>query len=369
MFQVFSEMGVCVSFYISRGHYWIVDPEKESIMRMPRIKESTGAYYHLISRIIQRQRLLNSTERQRFCEIMRAAEGFSGIRILTYAVLSNHVHILLYVPERRQISDEEFAQRLGYLYGPDKADAITESLVCLRQNGDWKAAEKLKGRYTSRMHDLSEFGKTLKQKVTQSYNRRHRRKGTLWEERFKSILIEGTGHVLSTVAAYIDLNAVRARIVSDPCKYRFCGYGEAMGGSVAAREGIGEVMAQWGQSQGWGKVAARYRKCLYLQGQVSKEGLAGTADRPGFSPEQVQAVLEQGGELPLGELLRCRVRYFSDGVVLGGKAYVEDAITRHRRQFTAVRKHRARRMRGGHWGELCTARHLRVDVITVPATG
>jgi hypothetical protein len=77
--------------------------------------------------------------------------------------------------------------------------------------------------------------KTFKQRATQSYNTRHGRKGTLWEERFKSILIQGhSGNALATVAAYIDLNPVRARIVSDPKDYRFSGYGEAMAGSKKA---------------------------------------------------------------------------------------------------------------------------------------
>jgi putative transposase len=39
--------------------------------------------------------------------------------------------------------------------------------------------------------------------------------------------MEGTADALSTMAAYVDLNAVRAGIVEDPKDYRFCGYGEA----------------------------------------------------------------------------------------------------------------------------------------------
>ncbi|MDZ4200411.1 MAG: hypothetical protein U1E27_14130 [Kiritimatiellia bacterium] len=37
------------------------------------------------------------------------------------------------------------------------------------------------------------------------YNHRENRHGTLWEDRFKSILVEGRGHALATLAAYIDL--------------------------------------------------------------------------------------------------------------------------------------------------------------------
>jgi prevent-host-death family protein len=46
---------------------------------------------------------------------------------------------------------------------------------------------------------------------------------------------------LATMAAYIDLNAVRAGIVSDPKNYRWCGYGEAVAGKKKAREGLAAI--------------------------------------------------------------------------------------------------------------------------------
>ncbi len=50
--------------------------------------------------------------------------------------------------------------------------------------------------------------KLLKQRFSVWYNRSHQRYGTLWSERFKSVLVEAKSGVM-TVAAYIDLNAVR----------------------------------------------------------------------------------------------------------------------------------------------------------------
>jgi REP element-mobilizing transposase RayT len=43
---------------------------------------------------------------------MRAVEGFTGCEIRTYAILSNHWHILLYVPERQEITDAVLGRRL-----------------------------------------------------------------------------------------------------------------------------------------------------------------------------------------------------------------------------------------------------------------
>ena len=71
------------------------------------------------------------------------------------------------------------------------------------------------------MSDLSAYMKIVKQRFTQWFNKKHARRGTLWEDRFKSTLVED-GHAARVVAGYIDLNPVRAALVRDPKDYRWC---------------------------------------------------------------------------------------------------------------------------------------------------
>ncbi len=54
--------------------------------------------------------------------------------------------------------------------------------------------------------------------------------------RFKSVMAENGG-CLQTMAAYIDLNPVRAGLVKKPEDYRWCGYSEALGGIASADYG------------------------------------------------------------------------------------------------------------------------------------
>ena len=68
-------------------------------------------------------------------------------------------------------------------------------------------------------------------------------RGHLWDDRFKSVLVEGGGGLerpgaLWVMAQYIELNAVRAGIVKEAQAYRWCGLGEAVGGrgGCAARD-------------------------------------------------------------------------------------------------------------------------------------
>jgi hypothetical protein len=76
-------------------------------------------------------------------------------------------------------------------------------------------------------------------------------------------------------------------------------------------------------------------------------------------------VIERGGRMPLPDLLRCRVRYFRDGLAFGSRAFVESVFERNRAHFGAKRKTGARRMRFCLAEGVCTARDLRVAPVSV----
>jgi hypothetical protein len=80
---------------------------------------------------------------------------------------------------------------------------------------------------------------------------------------FKSVLVEG-GEALAAVAAYIELNPVRAGLCADPKDYRYCGYAEALAkGSGLAREGIRTILGQ-PETISWKELSCQYRKYLFL---------------------------------------------------------------------------------------------------------
>jgi putative transposase len=55
-------------------------------------------------------------------------------------------------------------------------------------------------------------------------------------------------------------------------------------------------------------------------------------------------VLAVGGKLSAAELVRLRVRYFTDGVVLGSKEFVEGIFDAQRERFSPKRKQGSRRI-------------------------
>ncbi len=328
-------------------------------MRIARVRGSGLSYYHVISRVIERRPVLDRSEKERLRDLMRQAESFTGVRVLTYAILDNHFHLLLEVGNDVRVSDREVIRRVHDRYGKASAMALGAAVREARKAGTPGAVDALLGGYRLRMNALSFFMKDLLHVYTQGYNRRHQRRGTLWEGRFKSMLVEGRGEALSMMAAYIDLNAVRAGIVKDPKDYLFCGYGEASAGSEDARAGIRTILKLLDQPIGRGWGGERYREFLHLQGMAhGKGGTAGESFK-----KQAEKVLKEGGDLSKAELLRCRVRYFSDGVVLGGKAFVQDTFLAHRDQFGLKRRSGPRKLRNAATPGLFTMRDLRVTPI------
>ena len=137
-----------------------------------------------------------------------------------------------------------------------------------------------------------------------------------------------------------------------------------MGGGKQAREGLRRAFGEEGE---WSEVSGRYRQLLYVTGEARGVSEGGRAIKRGFTAEAVEEVMKGKGKLPLNVVLRCRVRYFTDGAILGGRAFVDDAFSRHRPHFGAKRVDGARGMAGGEWGDLATARALRLSVIGRPA--
>ena len=105
-------------------------------------------------------------------EFLRHASERENCTIHAYALMSNHVHLL--VMPQSTTSASRLMQRLGRLY-------------------------------------------------VRYFNTRYHRSGTLWEGRFKSALVETSTYYL-TCSRYIDLNPVRAGLVRSPADYAWSSF-------------------------------------------------------------------------------------------------------------------------------------------------
>lgn len=293
-------------------------------MRRPRIKVDSAqatAVYHCMSRTVNGERLFDDTAKEVLRKQLWQVADFCGVEVLTYTIMENHFHVLVRVPAGAAIDDPELLRRFSVLY-PQPTRHQTAKIEVLKENLRLNApeAESWRHQQLALMSDVSAFMKLLKQRFSVWFNRTHGRFGTLWSERFKSVLVEDGGTALRTMAAYIDLNAVRAGLVADPADYRFCGYAEAVAGRTAARRGLLRVAG----GLDWSAAQADYRQTLFGRGGAPRSGAARLA------PDATAEVLAHGGQLSLAAALRRRWRFFSDGVVLGSQAFVAEHLRWYR---------------------------------------
>lgn len=135
--------------------------------RPPRL-ELPGAPHHVIQRGNNRAAcFFGDADRRFYLKCLAKAAAERECEVHAYVLMTNHVHLLL---------------------TPSKPGAIS-----------------------TMMQDLG-------RRYVRVINTIHRRTGTLWEARFRSSLIDSENYFL-TCQRYIELNPLRAGLVSDPASY------------------------------------------------------------------------------------------------------------------------------------------------------
>lgn len=283
--------------------------------------------------------------------------------------MSNHFHVLLRVPVMGEVSDQELMRRYRVLY-PKPTKYQTASIAVMEKQlaEGGEEAEAIRRKLLARMGDVSQYMKALKQRFSVWYNRSHQRYGTLWAERFKSVLVEGKGNPLQTMAAYIDLNPVRAGIVADSKDYRFCGYAEAVahsaGSGRAAMDGLRSIWCHHAdgslrEKESSDSDALQSHRELIFGKRAGEPGLSGAAR------EKALKILEkEDAVLPKTTVLRCRVRYFTDGAILGSQEYVRGFIDVWQMEKGRKRAPKANLLRGADWQNLACIQGLRKGIFS-----
>ena len=337
------------------------------------VPEGVEGVYHVVSRVVERRMAFGEEEKRHFVKLMKMYAGFSGIQVVSWCVMSNHFHMLVAVPEQGELTEATVLKRMAMIYTPAQ---MAEIRVKLDARGTADARRRVLEPYIVRMGNLGAFMKALKQRFTQWFNRKHERKGTLWEDRYHSTIVEYQGyskavvgssreaaevksHAARIVAAYIDLNPIRAGMVEDPMDYAWSSYGAAVRGD---KEAVAGLRALWGGSKA--EALAAHRMFIFEEGSEEKMQDGKTQDpsgkvknRAGIDARKVWAERQRGGRLPLSVMLRLRVRYLTDGAVIGSKEFVEK-ITGNGGEAKGGKP-----MRFGEWGGLHSLRNLRERVV------
>ena len=258
--------------------------------------------FHVVTRIAHKEFFFDDDEKDIVVGLLRAAESFSCVKVIAFCVMSNHLHLLIAIdkPDNLRLWEswqmfigydfdrvkEGKLYRVGTLstmteedvkevqkcesmslfdrYETTKEELISRIRSIMRDKAfealmsDWDklsedALQCEYERFLSRMYDLSEFMKTLKQNISQYYNLRHNHTGGLWEGRFRDTIIERSIEAMSSVATYIDLNPWRAKMCGNPAEYKWSSFGKAVAGDMRSRSGynfIYDTADCWDQVKG-----------------------------------------------------------------------------------------------------------------------
>lgn len=307
-----------------------------------------------MSRTINRECFFGAKEKAKLQALSRQAAEYCGLELWTHALMANHPHCLVHTPFWEKDPDDAELLRRYRILNPDprgvKYRSMNLDVVAAHLAADTPTGIDWRRRQLAQMGSFSQFMKIVKQRFVAWYNKLHCRTGTVWAGTFKSVLVEANSGALLAMAAYIDLNPVRAGLVADPKDYPFCGYAAAVAGDAKAREGIKKLT----ELPTWDLAQAAYRRLLYGVG-IKAKGAKRT-----ISIEDFQKVVAVDGKISVAEALRCRIRRFTDSLVLGAAEFVAQQLE----IFLKVNK-RKRVSRPvplppiTDWGGLTTLRSLR----------
>jgi putative transposase len=234
--------------------------------------DSPGTLHHVIVRGIEKRRIVdNDTDREEFVCRLGSLSTETKTRVYAWALMPNHAHILL-------------------VSGP-------------------------KG--------LPKFMRRLLTGYAVTYNRRHRRHGHLFQNRYKSIVCDADVYFRELVR-YIHLNPLRAKVVktlAELGRYPWCGHGVLLGNVQRDWQDSGHVLSWFGRSE----TQARKAYLGYVE-----EGIP-----QGPRPDLVGGGLVRslGGWSEVLSLRRGNERVLADQRVLGSGGFVEDILEEADRQM------------------------------------
>ncbi|MDT8321222.1 MAG: transposase [Xanthomonadales bacterium] len=193
--------------------------------RKNQISLDATTHYHCISRCVRRQFLCGEdpltgkdfSHRRDWIRtrIFELSEIFA-IRICSYAVMSNHLHIVLIVDQEAALAwdDHEVARRWLDLFG---GTPLVRSFVASEKLSDAQlsAVSSLIKKYRKRLFSISWFMRCLNEPIARWANAEDDVKGRFWEGRFKSQALLDEASVIAAMA-YVDLNPIRAAMAQTP---------------------------------------------------------------------------------------------------------------------------------------------------------
>ena len=282
-----------------------------------------GCYYHLMNRITgQKGRFpFDDADKEYGFRLLQNLSEYFLVEIISAAWMGNHFHLVVYAP------------------GPDAMPSPQE--IADRHNAYYKSME---GRFTyfyrtmpyissrnkkqcleigAKMLDISYFMRAFQQRFSRLYNKQNMRRGRLWADRFKSVLLDDK-RALEACIQYVELNPVRAGLVESPRNYPFTTWGRYFSAPTGHpfRENFLKhykkiLTANEVDTSEWKDLDYIRSFHQSLQQIIAKEQDVDAAER-----DKTEKQIRRKESMPMRFLQR--TRHFTDGAIIGSKQFIRE---------------------------------------------
>jgi len=188
--------------------------------RSERIPIGTAGIWHVTSRCVRRERLLEIPgARAWLAESLAAWLDVLAVDLLGYALMGNHVHLILRT--RPDVTKAWAVAEVRQRWAAHLAvtDGRPAPLSLAPKAGPWEAGDTAHARA-----ELSHPGpmlKAVKEGLARRLNRQTGATGHVWEGRYQDVALIDAGGVLAALV-YVDLNPLRAGLAQRPAESTFC---------------------------------------------------------------------------------------------------------------------------------------------------
>jgi len=294
---------------------------------MPRIarliNNGEKTCYHLMSRTALDGYPFRDVDKDKIVNIIKRYSKLFFVEVFGYCVLDNHFHLLVQIVPDHYYTDDAIIERLKAHYG-DNFELDNKQIDYYRQ----------------KLSNLSKYMKEIKQTFSFYYNKLYNRRGTLWGERFKSVIVE-KGETLINCLAYIDLNPIRAGIVDKPEDYRW----SSLGYHIQTNNKHNFLSFDFGLLEFGVKSKKerimRYRKYVYETGAIQKKQHGKIIDEKIVEKER-----KKGFEITRVDRFKYRTRYFTDSGIIGSKKFVYNSYLQFKHLFQSEHEKKPKSVKG-----------------------
>lgn len=277
--------------------------------RLSRIKVTREeAWYHVCARVagwMDWYPLEDPVAREKLQALIKKYLEVFCCEAAAFCLMGNHYHLVLMFQPFKTLSRKELYKRAKLLYQNPEAVLTSEM--------HWQ-------RFNQRIFDLSELMRSLQSEYARWYNKTYRRRGALWGERFKSVLL-GNGETVMDAVLYVELNPVRAGLVEAPEEWKWSSASSRLIGNDEWMIPLDEFVPESDQK----KIKSTYKYLLYFRG-----GLEDTTSRRAISERILRNEAIRGFNHP-GIFLR-RLQFFTNAGFLGSELQVRTLIDRLRQE-------------------------------------